>query len=217
MVVYLEYYLYLALVLIAFLISIHKIGLSRREDIVLSLLLISTFISELIAILLINKYKNNLIIYHIFSPIQFLLISIYFNDVIKSFKEKNTGIYIGISGIAISVINTLFIQHINVLNSYYILFEGIIIIAMILHFFYSIIQQDQQVLFRNKHVWIGMSLLLFWSITYSYWALSGGITEYAYEYMPVIARILRYVNIITYSSLSIIFLLNKKYILHNGD
>jgi hypothetical protein len=216
MSIYLEYYSYLALILISFLISIVGWKKNTREDNILSCLLLLTFISELIAIILVKKYRNNLILFHFFAPVQFFLITSYFTGV-NSGLRKNAGLYISILGVLISIINSIFIQPLNQFNSYYILLEGFIIIALTLEFFLISIRQDKPHLFRNKHLWIAMIFLFFWSMTFSYWALSGAIAQYAIEYSSLIARTLRYVNIITYGGLSIVFFLNKKHILYNGN
>lgn len=213
---YIEYYTYLALILIAFVASILS-SKRNRGDNVLSMLFLLTFFSELLATIFTQRYKNNLIIYHFFNPVQFLLITIYFNDVIVSFKQKNVGVIIGLFGVMLSIINSILIQKTNQFNSFFLLFEGIVIIALSLHFFYTTILQDKQLLFKNKHLWIGLIFLFFWSATYTYWALSEATTRYAKDYLHTIAEILLIVNIITYAALSLIFILNKKKVLHNGN
>lgn len=214
--IYVEYYSYLTLVFIAFITSVISWGRETRGDCILSCLLLMTFVSELIGMILARKYQNNLFLFHFFAPIQFLFIGWYFYVIDTTLRRKRVGIYIIVLGITASLINTLFIQKIHQFNSYYILFEGFIVIAMTLHFFYILLLKDNVLLFRSKHFWIAVIFLFFWSITYTYWALFGAIVTYANEYGPSFGALLRYANIITYAALSIIFILNKKQILHNG-
>ena len=215
--IYIEYYSYLILVFIAFITSIISWRRETREDKILSCLLLLTFVSELIGMIMARKYQNNLSLFHFFAPIQFLFIALYFITIDKTLRKNHIGFYVMTFGVTASIVNSLFIQKTHQFNSYYILFEGFIVIAMTLHFFYTLILKDKVLLFRSKHFWIAVIFLFFWSMTYTYWALFGAIVTYANEYGPSFGALLRYANIITYAALSIVFILNKKQILHNGN
>ena len=91
------------------------------------------------------------------------------------------------------------------------------ILVIIGLFFFVTIKEDNIPIFKYKHFWVGVIFLFFWSITYTFWALSNVITENAVEYSLPISNLLLTVNMIAYSSLSIVFILNKKHILHNGN
>jgi hypothetical protein len=88
---------------------------------------------------------------------------------------------------------------------------------MILHFFLTTIQEEKTAFFKNKHFWVSVIFLFFWSVTYSYWALSDAISVSVPEFRWAISETLLYVNMVAYGSLSIVFILNKKHILHNGN
>ncbi len=214
MVSFLSYF-YLVVVLASFLASLLNLKQQRREDTILSSLLFLTFVSETMSIMLANVTGNNLIISHIFSPIQFFLYSLYYNNTIRSFKKNNIGGYIGVIGVLLSITNSLFLQKVSTFNNFYVLFEALTIIFMTLHYFLELIRKDYLTIMQSKGFWISLTFLFFWSITYTYWTLAKTISEKSPENFIGVFYIFGTVNIITYASLATIFILNKKNILHN--
>lgn len=152
-----------------------------------------------------------MVIYHVFNPIQFLIISLYFNESIPSFKRKNIGRYIGTIGVIASVLNILFLQPLNTSNYYFLVFESLIIVFMALYSFIEMFLNENHDLIRNQHFWISFILLSFWSITLTYWAMHEIIDKHAAYFIKYIAYILVSVNILTYLGLgATLFLTSKK-------
>jgi hypothetical protein len=204
------YYLYLGVLFVLSAISvIGKMtkGNGRRF---LSLLFCCTFVSEVFAEILSRVIHNNLMVYHCFNPIQFLLISLYYNSIIPEFRRKKTGFYIGILGIMFALTNSLFIQTVNEFNSNYLLFESILIIAMSLHSFYSIIKRDDIDILKHEPFWISLVFLLFWSITYTYWGLGYAFDTSEGHIFWIMIDILWIVNMLTYMGFAVIIILGKK-------
>ncbi len=204
------YYSYLFVLLIATISSLKRSKNKSIESMLLSILLFCTLVSEVAALILIVKYKNNSFGYHIFNPIQFLLICLYYNRIIPEFKKYHIGIILGIIGLLFGIVNTLFIQSFNTFNSNYLLFESVSIIMMSLHFFYSLLKTDKANILNYQHFWICLTFLLFWSITYTNWGLIHVFSSQMYKRPPILSLILISVNIVTYSSFAAIFILAKK-------
>lgn len=203
-------YIYLAVIAVALYCSLLAYRPNSNESKLLSLLLGITLCSETTTCILAVTIRNNLPVYHIFSPVQFLLIALYFNESIPAFKKNATGIWIGISGIILSVLNSACLQGFNQFNSNFLLFESISIIAMSLQMFYHLIRQDDILPFRSQHFWISLIFLLFWSITYTFWGLNNAFDEKILYLIPILGSVLTTVNILTYSALAIIFFLTRK-------
>lgn len=208
-------YIYFTVLLLAAVSSILNWPLKRREDKILSSLLFLTLISESIAQTMAIVYHNNMIVFHFFNPIQFLLISLYYNYNITLFKKNNLGIYIGVFGVVLSILNSIFLQKMVEFNNYFLLLEGLLIIGMSLQFFLEIVQKNSFFLFKNKHFWISVIFLFFWSASYTHWALSPIYLAFDKSVRSNIYLGIWSVNMICYGGLSIIFILNKKNILHN--
>lgn len=204
------YYFYLFVLLIAATTSVRGNKIKSIENKLLSILLICTLISEISALILIAKYKNNSFGYHIFNPIQFLIICLYYNRIIPEFKKYHIGVILGSLGLLFGIINTLFIQGFNTFNSNYLLFESVAIIMMSLHFFYSLIKTDKSNTMSYQPFWICLTFLLFWSITYTNWGLMHVFNSQIYKRPAILGIILIAVNILTYSSFAVIFILTKK-------
>ncbi|MBL7717699.1 MAG: hypothetical protein JNL72_02595 [Flavipsychrobacter sp.] len=204
------YYFYLLVVFIAFLFSLSTGKNSGAERKYLSALLLLTLVSEAIADILSSTIRINLAVYHFFNPLQLCLVALYFNEIIPEFKAKGIGIYISITSVVLGASNAIWIQNLKNLNSNFLLFESICIITMSLHMFYYLIRNDEIQAFRNQHFWISLVMLLFWSITYTFWGLSNAFDENVLHLIPTLGGLLATVNILTYSALAIIFFLTRK-------
>ncbi len=188
------------------------IGLLRHKQIdypskVLVLLLAVTLISETTSIYVGWKYNNNMPVFHIFSPIELFIISIYFNRSIDYFSKHNIGIYIGLTGLFLSTLNTVFIQDIKTLNSYFLLFEGFCIIFMSLFSYRQMFEDIEMNVMHNPHFWYSSIFLFISGTTYSSWALYSFIGVRMIEIMPFLNTLITLISTTAYVSMGILFLL----------
>lgn len=146
-------------------------------------------------------------VYHIAAPVHFMLICLYFNSWLPLFRKRKLGLYLGLTGILLAIANTLFLQPIHTLNSYFLLFEGTCIISMSLYAFYLMLDDEQVRIMRSPHFWICYILLFFWSITYINWAMYRILGERVAVAMPYIGAILWFINMATYVGLGLVILL----------
>lgn len=173
----------------------------------LSILLGITLISESGSVYLAYQHKNNQFISHIFSPLEFFLISLYFNYGINYFRKKKLGIVIGGVGIALSILNTLFLQKIDTLNSYFLLFEGMTIIIYCLLALHQVFLNEEESPYKCIFFWIAFNMMLFWSVTYTGW----GIDSF-FDWKPgnsglsAFSKVLRITGFAYYIGLCIVFL-----------
>lgn len=163
-----------------------------------------TFIAEASAFYIAIKIGNNMFIYQIFNPIEFLIISCYFNFSISAFKRNHIGIYIGIFGIILGILNAVYLQPINTSNYYFLVFEGLSIVFMALYSFNRMFLSNNLDLLSNPHFWFSFILLTFWSITYTYWGMHEMIDIGAIHIVKYIGSVLMILNIITYSGFGFI-------------
>jgi hypothetical protein len=191
-------------------IGLAKFGTLRNGAKMIVVLLGCTLLSEYMADLLARRYRNNMVVYHVYAPLHLFLVSLYFNQSISSFKRQHLGWYLGFASIAVGLINSLFFQPIEVLNSYYLLFAGFVIISMSLYAFYRILENDEIGTLNNPHFWFSFILLFFWSVTYLNWAVYQILSKNVTEYMALVRFALPLVSAITYFGFGLVFLFYPK-------
>lgn len=189
------------------LIYYKKLDIASR---LMSILLAATFIAEVAAYYRGIYYHNNMGIYQFFNPVQFLIVSLYFNYTIPYFKKNSLGIYIGVVGVLIAFLNCYYLQPINTSNSYFLILESISIVFMSLFSFSKKFVSDNVDLLKDQHFWFTFFLLTFWSITNIYWGMRHIIQSTNVMFDRLIGLILIILSIITYTAFGIILFLTSK-------
>lgn len=208
---HLAYYFYCIVLLYASFFSIYRFNKLDSASKILAIMVCCAFLNECTAYYLAVKYKNNLSLYSLYSLIEFPLLCLYFNKVIDIFIKRNIGIYIAIFGVTLGIINIVFIQHLNSLNSFFLFFEGLCVIAMSLFAFFRLLLKNENLkLFKYPHFLFISTLIFFWSITILNWGFYDYFIQRLKEDIWKIDLFILIVNMITYTSLGSIFLLYPK-------
>jgi len=174
-------------------------------------LLLTETLNESLAQYMAAKYHNNIAVYNIYSLIEFSIVCWYFNNVIDYFSKYNIGFYIGLIGVIFGIIDMTLLQPIDVLNSFFLFFEGFWIIGMCLFAFFRLLLKHEELrIFRYHHFWFISIFLFFWCITYLSWGLYNILGTNFSQYIPFITILIWIVNIITYGGIGSIFLLYPK-------
>lgn len=200
------FWTYIVVIITAALSGLLRFKKRDKASKLLVMLLLLTLISEMTAYVCAIVYHNNMFVYHIFAPIQLLLLGLYFDNTIDLFKKKRIGIKVGILGVITATINTILFQPLNTLNSNFLLFEGLIIMAMVLYAFQRILNNDNIDIFRYHHFWFNIILVFFWSLTYTIWALYNALYTQQFAFTAYLSTIIKTINIITYAGFGVVFL-----------
>jgi hypothetical protein len=171
-----------------------------------------TVISEALSTFASYRWHNNLTVYHIYSPVEFFLISLYFNYSIVAFRKRNIGVLVGASGVIFSLFNTLFIQRITTINSYFLLFEGTAIIIYCLLSFHQILMDEEQLPYRFAHFWITICFLIYWSSTFTGWGIYTVLHWKDSTVSTIFNKVLAAANFTFYLGIGLVFLRYKKLI-----
>lgn len=211
MIFKIAYYSYVCSLLFACFISIYRYKEIDAASKILVFLVCCAFINESVAYYLSKKFNDNLGLYSIYCFFEFGLICLYFNRVIDVFIKKNIGIYIAVGGILFGIVNLVFIQSLNRLNSYFLFFEGLLVIGMSLFaFFRLLLKHDSLHLYKYHHFWFISCLLFFWSITFLNWGLYDYFNmKFQYEAWKINSALIM-VGAINYFSIAAVFLLYPK-------
>lgn len=196
---------------IASLIHFNKMDKASKY---ISLMIIISFLGELIATIVVIYFKKNNIIYNISNMLYFFTACLYFNTIIKSFKKNNIGLLIGIAGIVVSLLNILFIQGLHLANTNFWALESIIIVSFCLYYFYNLLLSDET---DDKNIklpiyfWYNAILLTFWSFTFFYWLMGITIRTVYHDTTNWLKYLLFGINLITYTGFAVVFIRYKKY------
>lgn len=203
-------YIYLLSMLFACVCSVYRYRAVDTASRILAILICCAFANEGAAFYLTKKYHNNLPLYAFYGLLEYALLCLYFNRVIDIFIKYNLGLYIALVGVILGVLNILFVQHLNI-NSYFLLFEGIVVIGMSLFAFFRILlKNDSLNLYRYHHFWFISVLIFFWCITFFSWGLYNYINQKFFRSALNINIALAISSTITYSCFGCIFLLYPK-------
>jgi hypothetical protein len=206
-----SYIFYLLSLLFACFCGIYRFKTLDISSRILAVLVCCAFINESAAYYLAKRYHNNLAIYNIYCLIEYVLLCLYFNNVIDVFIKNNTGIYIGIAGAILGILNVIFIQNLYSFNSYFLFFEDLVVIGMSLFaFFRLLLKHDSFHLHKYHHFWFISILIFFWSITFLTWGLYDYINMKLQHEAWKINFTLVTVGSITYSCFGCVFLLYPK-------
>jgi hypothetical protein len=180
-------------------------------DKIIALLIFLTLVNELLAFFAMRHYKNNLIVYHIYSPIELLMVSLYFDGSVRILRKTRIALLIGILGIPASIINAVYFQHpATVTNSYFLLFEAVMIIIYSLLSFHQILLEADHLLFRFAQFWITAGLLVYWSVTFTGWGIFALLYNQDSAVIPMFNKLLYIANYLLYGSMAVVFLWYKK-------
>src|ERR1044071_5398828 len=168
--------LYLAILCFATVIGVIRYGSLDNATRLLVWYIGLTFLTEGIAITMsIFYHRNNLFLYHVYSPLQFLLLSFYFNYSDRYQRLYGAGWIIGIAGIVVSLLNSFYLQPLHELNTNFVVLESFLIIGMSLVAFYRLLISDELAIFSLPRFWFTSIFLVFWSFTFFYWLVGAVI------------------------------------------
>ncbi len=200
-----RFVIYLSVVFLAILGGIYKLKGKDQASKILVLLLCLTLLTEFTAYWAAIKFRNNMFVYHFFAPIQLIVLGIYFDN-IDAHKKRRIGFFIGTLGAIIAIVNTIYFQPLKMLNSNFLLFEGLIIMGLALYSFQHILTNEKIDIYKYGHFWIIVILIFFWSVTYTIWALYSVVGLKKLFVMPIVTHLLWSVNIVTYLAIGFVLL-----------
>lgn len=176
-----------------------------RADKWLCFLMLLAVIQEFIAYMAARILHNNLFTYHVYNPLELLVICFYFNESIDVLKVRHLGIGIGLFGVLLSLFDTLLLQPVWTFNSFFLMYEGFCIILFCLLAFYRILIKEDESPLRKAHFWITVCLLVYWSCTYTSWGLYTVFQQRNY-YVQLANMVIFISNLLFYAGISILFL-----------
>lgn len=182
-----------------------------KASLILGIYLLATFITELLAAISIVVYKHNIVIYNIYSIVQYVLLCMYFTQIIDRLNKRQHRITIITIGIITYVINIILFQDArDTPSTNFLAFESITIVSMSLYYFYENLNIDNNSNNLNSHFWFNSILLIFWSFTLFYWLVGLTIYKSLGDKSILLNYMMWSINILTYTGFGLVFLFYKK-------
>lgn len=150
-------------------------------------------------------------VYAVYCPVEFAMISIYFNSSIDVFRKYHIGYIIGCAGVVVGVLNIVFLQGLYILSSYFLVFEGLFIIGISLFSFFRMLLKDDSLhLYKYVNFWFTTILIAFWSVTFITWALFNYFTYHKHAFLSSLQTLITTIGTLFYFCISLVFLLYPK-------
>lgn len=203
---------YLILLVISFGAGLSNFRTLSKADRLICLLLALTIIQESAATFMRLQYHNNFPTFHIYTPIEVSVIILYFFEASGlKYKLLISSILIIVS-ISLSIINTIFFQPYNTFNSYFLLYEGCVVVSLSLMSFFRLLLRDDIVPSKMVQFWLSMCFLIYWSLAF----VDLGMFSVQISRTQTLARIFTWVlyssNLLFYIGIAGVFIFYKKLI-----
>ena len=165
------------------------------------ILLATTLVSEIVSRYFAYHYNNNNAVFHFFNVIELYLISIFFFKSILLRHFKVALICITVIYPLLGILNALFLQPLDVLNSNFIVLESFIVMAMALYSLYRILINEKiHTIQSHPQFWFWVCLLIYFSATFFFWPIIKILyVQKRNYYLAIYMQIV--INIIAYSGI----------------
>jgi len=173
-----QFLVYLAVLFFSFGCSLWYYRRMHTALRIITVLLGFSLLSELASAYMALYEGSNMAWLHMSSPINLALTALYYNYAVRQFRRYHTGYIIGALGIVLAVVNTVYLQPMQVLDSNFMLFSGACIIGMALFTFLVMFRDNTQIyIARNIHFWLSFIFLIYWCSTFFTWPLLQMVTH----------------------------------------
>jgi hypothetical protein len=193
--------------------AIFRWKILSKADRLICLLMIITVFSEFLSLYLARTFGNNMAIQHIFSPLELLIVGFYFHHSVSTFRKKKIGVLVAVTGIALAILTTWFLEPLLTHPTIFLLTEAFIIIILSLFSFFHIFYKEEVRLLTSVQFWISFIMLVFWSFTFFIWGTYASFGKiFGQEKLPILIYMILGINLFMYLSYFFIFLFYPKMI-----
>jgi len=200
------FYLCLIVILINIIIIFYKrryLGSSLK---IIGCLLFFTLCSEIIALVVKNRYATKAPVYHFFSILELFLIMMYFYFSIYDTRKIIVMVLCAIFCLALGIGNLFYFQSLMDYNTNMLMLECVLIIGMALFAMFKILLRDDIInILSYPHFQIWAALLFLWSSTFFFWAFLDYLKNNNPIYYEMIAKSQVFVNLLFYTYLGFVF------------
>jgi len=158
-----EFYSYLMCLTLPVVIGMRGLGRFDRSLKMIWLWMAVTLASELAAGLAGLLFGNNLWVYHLYTPVSFWMIAVYYNHRLPVFRKYRLGYLVGMIGIVVELVDTLHFHAYDQMDSYAIVITSVLGLAMVLLDIGRGLMAERGAMLRNPYVQISLLFGFFWA------------------------------------------------------
>jgi hypothetical protein len=142
-------------------------GASRIFTVVLAVTSIVEGIAYVFAII----YRNNIVVYRLFAPVELVGYCLYFNCLVPQLHKWAAGWLLGIGSVAVAVLFEHYYPE-DVFGNRFAMIQSVTMICLCLYAFFTMLLRDDIAMpTRNAHFWLVASLTFFWCFSFLSFAL----------------------------------------------
>lgn len=174
---------------------------------VLVILLLITAICEAAAYsaVMVKRYDIRYEIYHLYNPIQAILLSAFYIFIIAPAHQKALLVTNLLGWPLIALLNAVYLQPVTSLNSNMLIFESFFFITLSLYFIYITLKYDvTDNVFRYPYFWVAVIWLISWSSSMFFWACIKLLYRSQWRHMPAIMYMQAFADCTVYAGIAII-------------
>lgn len=168
-----------------------------------------SFITEMASWWMNFHHMNNLILFHVFSVVEFFLLMEFY----RQFASLNLSRAIRICQVAFAVfalLNALFYQPIDAYNTIPRGIMGILFILISLYFFFFVLAQKRLKTEKNAFIYTNSALLIYFSATFPVYALSNSILFLSDSINEILWSIKSFITVLFFFLLAIALWIQKQ-------
>ncbi len=201
------YILEFALLIFAAVIGLYRYRILSAADRVLAVLLTLSVITETTAFAAVKCRGNNMAVYNLYSPLELLLIALYFDRSVGFLHRLRIGAVTGLAGIILAAFIALRVQPLTSFNAYFLIFEDCAIIMLSLLSLAHIAMDAERPPFVFAQFWITALLVLYWSATYCGWGLFEYLNKLEHPLLHrAFGSVLALANYLFYTGIAAVFI-----------
>lgn len=201
------FYVYLAILASICLVGIWKYGILDKGTKIVFVVICSCICCEGYSFVVGKENDDRLPVYHLYSLVEIILLTLYFFTTIKLKKPVLFALLVVVY-VAVAVVNVLYFQPLRSLNSNYITFNCLMAIPMSLYSLYKILIDDSiEKVQYHVHFWFWTSFLIYYSSSFFFWQFVGYFYRTNRQFYRLSLYMHSVLNIMTYSGIFLTMLL----------
>jgi hypothetical protein len=157
-------------IILPFIVGLINFRALKKPDSIIFIYITVNGLVNLVTSILARSGNNNMPVFHLFTIIELVLLSLFFSSIYNS-KHYSIISYIVLAVFLVfAMLNSLFLQNIYMFNTYTRSLEAIIIICYCLWFFYYLISQETRP--NNSLIWYTAGIFIYFSTSFIIFIMS---------------------------------------------
>jgi len=167
-------------------------------------------LTEAAGYIAIRLFQTNLPVYSISSILEFIILCLYFNKSVPPLKERAIGLLLAVAGLLLGILNTIFLQPLQTVNSNFLFLECLVIVCLALYALYRMFVEPDLKLWKETHFCFSCLIVFYECVSLWNWGIYGYIVQFYPEKSMVLNISLIAGNLLVYLSCGILIYLYPK-------